>query len=312
MTDRSRAGARFGPPVRRGTSMKAIHALAAALVVTAFPIIGQSQQPAPIVVAAENFYGDLARQIAGPGVIIISILINPNQDPHDFEASPSTARLVADANLVIYNGADYDPWIETLLKASKSANRRTIVAADLMDRKSGDNPHLWYDPATMPVVAKAIAGELERADPGHAADYDAHLEAFLTSLQPMNDRIAQMRGKFAGTEVTATEPVFGYMAEALGFKMRNQRFQIAVMNGTEPSAADVAALEDDLRSHRVKVLFYNNQATDDLTARLRKVAKDSKVSIVGVSETAPAGMVFQDWMSGQLDAIDKALSAQGS
>ena len=98
----------------------------------------------------------MARQIAGPGASVSSILTNPNQDPHDFEASPSTARLIADARLVIYNGADYDPWIESLLKASKSADRRTIVAAELMNRKSGDNPHLWYDPATMPKVAPRL------------------------------------------------------------------------------------------------------------------------------------------------------------
>ncbi len=292
--------------------MKIIPIILTAVALAALPVTARSGEPAPKIVAAENFYGDMARQIAGPDASIDSILTNPNQDPHDFEASPSTARLIADASLVIYNGADYDPWIESLLKASKSANRRTIVAAELMNRKSGDNPHLWYDPATMPRVAQALAAELERADPGHKTDYENRLQAYLASLKPLSDKIDELKQKYGAIDVTATEPVFGYMAQALGFKMRNESFQIKVMNGTEPSASEVAAFEDDLKNRRVKVLFYNSQVTDDLTSRLQKLAKDSKVPVVGVSETEPAGSNFQDWMLDQLVALDKALAGAGS
>ena len=292
--------------------MKIIPIILTAVALAALPVTARSGEPAPKIVAAENFYGDMARQIAGPDASIDSILTNPNQDPHDFEASPSTARLIADASLVIYNGADYDPWIESLLKASKSANRRTIVAAELMNRKSGDNPHLWYDPATMPRVAQALAAELERADPGHKTDYENRLQAYLASLKPLSDKIDELKQKYGAIDVTATEPVFGYMAQALGFKMRNESFQIKVMNGTEPSASEVAAFEDDLKNRRVKVLFYNSQVTDDLTGRLQKLAKDSKVPVVGVSETEPAGSNFQDWMVDQLVALDKALAGAGS
>jgi zinc/manganese transport system substrate-binding protein len=276
------------------------------------PAAAPQAAPAVRIVAAENFYGDMARQIAGPDAEIASILTNPNQDPHDFEASPSTARLIADARLVIYNGADYDPWIESLLKASKSADRRTIVAAELMNRKSGDNPHLWYDPATMPKVATALAAELERIDPARRADYEARLKTYLASFQPLSDKIAELKQKYAAIEVTATEPVFGYMAQALGFAMRNQPFQIAVMNGTEPSASDVAAFEGDLKNRKVRVLFYNSQVTDDLTGRLQKLAMASKVPVVGVSETEPAGADFQQWMLNQLVDLDKALAGAGS
>ncbi len=264
------------------------------------------------IVAAENFYGDVARQIGGPEVDVTSILSNPNQDPHDFEASPSTARAIADAALIVYSGADYDPWMEKLLSASPSSTRQVIVVAALMHRKSGDNPHLWYDPATMPTVAKALASAFETGDPAHKADYEDRLGAFLQSLQAMDAQVTAMHRKYAGTEVTATEPVFGYMAEALGLKMRNGDFQVAVMNGTEPSAAQVGAFENDLKSRTAKVLFYNSQVTDDLTARLQKLARDSGVPVVGVSETEPPGMTYQAWMTGQLGALDKALSGAGS
>ncbi len=95
-----------------------------------------------------------------------SILANPDEDPHLFEASPSTARQIADARIVVYNGADYDPWMEKLFAASPNPDRVTIVAADLTGHKAGDNPHLWYDPATLPAVAAAIEAELAKRDPG--------------------------------------------------------------------------------------------------------------------------------------------------
>lgn len=282
--------------------------LAAALMLAALPA---NAKPLTVV-AAENFYGDLAQQIGGPAVHVTSILTNPNQDPHTFEASPSTARAIADAGLVIYSGADYDPWVANLLAASKVPDRKVIVAADLVQRKSGDNPHLWYDPATMPALAKALAAEFAGRDPAHRADYESRLQAFLASLEPMNRKIAELRQKYAGQPVTATEPVFGYMSDALGLDMRNQPFQIAVMNDTEPSASQIAAFEKDLKTRAVKVLFYNSQVTDDLTARLQKIAQESGVPIVGVSETEPPGMSYQAWMGGQLEATGKALAGPGS
>jgi len=282
--------------------------LAGALLLAACPV-----QAAPLtVVAAENFYGDLAQQIGGPAVQVTSILTNPNQDPHSFEASPSTARAIADAGLVVYSGADYDPWVANLLAASTAPERKVIVVADLVQRKSGDNPHLWYDPATMPALAKALAAELAGRDPAHRQDYESRLQTFLASLEPMNRKIAELRQKYAGQPVTATEPVFRYMSDALGLDMRNQPFQIAVMNNTEPSASQIAAFEKDLKARAVKALFYNSQVTDDLTARLQKIAQDSGVPIVGVSETEPPGMTYQAWMGGQLDATGKALAGPGS
>ena len=98
------------------------------------------------IVAAENFYGDIAAQIGGADVSVTSILTNPDQDPHLFEASAETAKALTDARIVIVNGADYDPWMEKLLGAHKEPGRRTIVVAQLVGRKAGDNPHLWYDP----------------------------------------------------------------------------------------------------------------------------------------------------------------------
>jgi zinc/manganese transport system substrate-binding protein len=261
------------------------------------------------VVAAENFYGDVVQQLGGDRVDVTSILSNPDQDPHLFEASPKTARALQHASLVVYNGADYDPWMAKLLAASKGAKRTVIVAADLTGKKGGDNPHLWYDPATMPKVARAVSEALVAADPAHKSAYDANLAKFLDSLKPIDAKVAGLRSRYAGVPVTATEPVFGYMSDAIGLSMRNQRFQLAAMNDTEASAADIAAFERDLREKQVRVLIYNSQATEALTQRMLKLAQQSKVPTMSVTETQPAAKTYQTWMLSQLDALGTALAA---
>ncbi|WP_175853175.1 metal ABC transporter solute-binding protein [Burkholderia anthina] len=292
---------------RRALSLARLFAATAAALSFAAP--GLAQAATVNVVAAENFYGDVASQIGGHHVAVTSILSNPDQDPHLFEASPKTARALQHAQVVIYNGADYDPWMGKLLSASKQAKRATIVVADLVGKKPGDNPHLWYDPATMPAAARAIATELGRADPANKAEYDANLQKFVASLKPVDDKVAALRAQYKGVPVTATEPVFGYMSDAIGLDMRNQRFQLATMNDTEASAQDVAAFENDLRKKQVHVLIYNSQAEEPMTKRMLKIARDSGVPSFSVTETQPAGKTFQQWMAGQLDALAAALAA---
>ena len=263
---------------------------------------------APVdVVAAENFYGDVARQIGGAEVKVTSILSNPDQDPHLFEASPSVARDISAARVVIYNGIDYDPWMQKLLEAARSPNRTAIVVADLVGKKPGDNPHIWYDPATMLALAKTLANDLGSVDSTHKPDYQQRLARFQQSMQPIQAKIAALRGRLAATQVTATEPVFGYMFAALGMEVRNMAFQISVMNNTEPSASDVAAFENDLKTRQVKLLIYNSQASDPVAERMQKIARASHVPVVGASETEPPGKTYQAWMLGELDAVDRAL-----
>ena len=264
------------------------------------------------LVAAENFYGDVAQQIGGDRVSVVSILRNPDQDPHLFEVSPTIIREVAAAQIVVYNGADYDAWIENLLKVTPRAERVAIAAADLVNRKAGDNPHLWYDPSTIPLVANALAAAFIAADPIHKDDYTARLKTFIASLGPLNEKIAALRAKYAGVAVTATEPVFDYMADALNLQMRNERLQLAIMNDTEPSAREVAAFERDIKTHKVRAVFYNKQASSNIAQHLLDVARASNIPVVGVTETEPPGMSYQDWMLMQLDEVQRALAGPSS
>jgi zinc/manganese transport system substrate-binding protein len=290
--------------------MKAVAIVAAVAVLSVTSAWGQTGTKTVNIVAAENFYGDVAKQIGGANVKVTSILSNPDQDPHLFEVSPSVARNVSAAQIVVYSGIDYDPWMEKLLKAAKSGERKTIVVADLIGKKTGDNPHVWYDPAAMLAMAKSLSEALAAADPEHKDAYEQRRAAFEDSVKPIQAKIAELHDRLMGTPVTATEPIFGYMFDALGMEVRNQSFQLSVMNNTEPSASDVAAFEKDLKTHQVKLLVYNSQASDPIAARMEKIAKASKIPVVGATETQPAGKTYQAWMLSELAAVDKALPKQ--
>jgi zinc/manganese transport system substrate-binding protein len=148
---------------------------------------------------------------------------------------------------------------------------------------------------------------LALADTDHPEKYYQHLAAFKQSLLPVQAKIGELRGRLEGTPVTASEPVFGYVFDALGMKVRDQSFQLSVMNNTEPSASDIAAMENDLRTHHVRLFVYNSQASDPMAVRMENIARAAGVPVLGVTETEPAGTRYQDWMLGELDSIDKAL-----
>ena len=303
----------FGPASERmpvgWNPMRAIARFVPALALLLAMATGAPAQEEKLgVVAAENFYGDIAQQIGGDRVEVASVLSNPNQDPHLFETTPTIVRQVAAARIVVFNGADYDAWMDKLLKVTPRVERTVLTVAELVDRKAGDNPHFWYDPATMPTLARALADTLGKADPAHAADYAARLETLLASLDRVSAKIEEIRVKYAGVAITATEPVFGYMAAALGLKVRNERFQMAVMNDTEPSARDIAAFEQDLKEHKVRALLYNKQTGTKLTQRMLDIARRARIPVVGVTETQPMGMSYQDWMLMQLADLHKALA----
>jgi zinc/manganese transport system substrate-binding protein len=264
------------------------------------------------IVAAESFYGEVATAIGGDRVAVETAAISPDADPHDFAPPPSVARAVADARLVIMNGLEYDHWMEQLLEASPDGNRVVLDVAALVGAEEGGNPHLWYDPRAVPALAGALTAALSAADPEGAAQYQSRFNDYAASLDELNQKIEVIRVRHAGTEVAASEPVFGLMAEALGLKMLGEDFQHAIMNETEPPARAIAEVEDDLRSGRAKVLFYNSQVVDPLTERLLAVAVEAGVPVVAVTESMPAGKTYVGWMLDQLDGTAKALAAPAS
>ena len=261
------------------------------------------------VVAAENFYGDIVQQLAGDHVSVTSIMSDPNVDPHAYETNAKDAAAVADARLVIRNGLGYDSFVDHLLAASPNARRTVIVVAALTGHTEGDNPHVWYAPSTMPKVAQAAVDALSQADPQNAAFYRARHRVFLESLRPLTRAVAQIHDRHLGAPIAATEPVFDYMARALGLHVLTpEAFQKAIEDGVDPPAAALAQMEDQLKQRQVRVLVYNTQTVSSITRRLRHLAEHLGIPVVGVSETEPPGQSYLRWMVGQLEQLDAALS----
>ena len=155
-----------------------------------------------------------------------------------------------------------------------------------------------------------MADELGAADPAHQADYRQRVAEFRQSLQPIEAKIAALRARLTGTPVAATEPVFNYLLDAIGMQVHDRRFQLAVMNNTEPGASDVVTFEKDIGSHRVRMLVYNSQASDPTAERMVRLARTSHIPVVAVTETEPPGKNYQEWLSSELDAVDQSLPKQ--
>lgn len=259
------------------------------------------------VVAAENFYGDVVGRIAAGRVLLTSIISDPNVDPHEYASSTRDMAAIARARLVIVNGMGYDGFMTKLLRATPNPQREVMDVGKLVGRRQGDNVHLWYDPAVMLAFARAVTGFFVRIDAANARSYQNRRLLFEASYKPFTEKVAAMRARLPGTPVGATEPIFEYMAEALGWRiLTSKEFQKAVEEGQDPPARAVADMEDQLRKHEIKLLVYNVQTVSPVTERIRKDAGRLGIPVVGLSETLPPGLSYPRWMLTQLDELEQA------
>ena len=266
-------------------------------------------------IGAENEYADVIAQVGGKYVQASSIMSNPNTDPHTFEASPAIAREISNAKLIVQNGVGYDNWAATIENAAPGDGREVINVQQLLGLPdSTPNPHLWYDPATMPKVAGAIAADLGQIDPAHASYYKANAASFTASLGAWNSAIAAFKAAHPGTPVATTEPVADYMLQAAGAdNLTPFAFQADIMNGTDPSPQNTAAENSLFTQHKVKVFLYNQQVTNSLTESFIKLANENGIPVVGVYETMPTpGYTYQTWMEAEVNALNKAVTAKVS
>ncbi|MEO7193678.1 MAG: zinc ABC transporter substrate-binding protein, partial [Pseudonocardiaceae bacterium] len=236
---------------------------------------------------------------------------DPNTDPHSYEVSPRVASHVAAAQLVIQNGVGYDDFMTKIESASPGSNRQVITVQQLLDLPdSTPNPHLWYDPNTMPKVADTLAADLSKLQPANASYFTANAAQFITSLRPWLAAIATFKAKYAGTPVATTEPVADYLLRAMGTdNLTPFRFQADIMNGVDPTPQDVALENGFFTGHRVTVFVYNQQVTDSLTQSFIATARQANIPVVGVYETMPTpGYTYQSWMLAEVDALTKAVA----
>ena len=265
----------------------------------------------PAVVAAEDFWGSIARQLGGDRVEVQSLIANPDADPHDYEPTPGDARALASAKFVITNGLGYDPWTNKLLSANSASGRTVLKVGDLLALKEGDNPHQWYSPESVEKVVEAIVDDYKKLDPSHAGDYEQQRAGFeQTALGPYHSAIAAIKAHYAGTPVGASEGMFAPMANALGLKLVTPaRFLDAISEGNDPTAADKATVDHQIAEKAIKVFVFNSQNATPDVRRLVDAAKANGIPVTTLTETlTPQGATFQDWQTTQLQRLQSALA----
>lgn len=265
-----------------------------------------------VVVAAENFWGSIAAQLGGTKVAETSIIGNPQTDPHSYEPTAADARTIAGARLFIQNGIGYDTsWAPGLVAANPSASRTVLTVGDVLGLADGDNPHQWYSHASVYAVIDAITADYQKIDPAEASYFARQKATFEDStLAEYNKLETEIRDEYAGTPIGASESIVSPLAATLGLDMLTPySFLKDISEGTDPTTADKALIDQQIRNKQIKVYVYNSQnSTPDIQAQVA-LARQQGIPVTTVTETlSPAGDSFQQWMVGELEGLRTALA----
>jgi zinc/manganese transport system substrate-binding protein len=262
------------------------------------------------VAAAENFWGSIASQIGGIHAHVVSIITNPNTDPHVYEPTAGDARTLAEAQFVVENGIGYDPWVPKLLAADQT--RATVLdVGSLLGVAVGGNPHRWYNPSDVQAVVKQMVADYQKLDPSDSAYFTQNETNFNTvALKQYDATLASIRAQYAGTPVGASESIFAMLAPALGLDLITPpTFLKAISEGTDVSVGDKETIDSQIHNHQIKVYVYNSQnVTPDVQTQLTEV-KALHIPYATITESLqPASSSYQAWQTKQLLGIQAALT----
>ncbi|WP_052471567.1 metal ABC transporter solute-binding protein, Zn/Mn family [Apilactobacillus kunkeei] len=260
------------------------------------------------VTSSVNFYGEVAKNVLGKYGKVTSIINNPNIDPHDFNPSSSDAKNVYKANLVIYNGLGYDSWAQKL--ASSNNDVDSINVGSLMGKKTGDNPHIWYNVATMEKLANTLADKFAKLQPKHKKQFEANAKAYIAKLKVLNTQLDDIKKNKMSKPVAVSEPVFDYSLANMGYKVSDTSFEEATEKDNDPSPKSIRSLQEDIKNHKLSFFVVNKQVNSKTVNNLVKLAKENNLPIVYVTETKPSNEPnYISWMQNQykeIQAIQKS------
>jgi zinc/manganese transport system substrate-binding protein len=262
------------------------------------------------VVAAENFWGSVASELAGVKASVTSVIVNPNTDPHAYDATPADARRFAGAKLAIVNGIGYDDWAQRLLAASPLRGRITLNVGGLLGLRAGDNPHQWYSPSSVGRVVAAIVADLTSLEPKDATYFADRERWFETSgLARYHALIAEIRARYRGVAVGYSESIFQPLGQALGLRLLTPySVAKAIAEGTDITASDKQIVDRQAQRHLIKVWVFNSQNVTPDVERANQLARAAGIPIATVTETlSPPGESFQQWQAGELERLLHAL-----
>ncbi|WPC16570.1 zinc ABC transporter substrate-binding protein [Pediococcus inopinatus] len=256
------------------------------------------------IVASLNFYGETAKAVAGKYGTVTSIIKSPNVDPHDFEPTTNSAKAVAKADVVVYNGLGYDSWMQRLISSDSEGDVKALnVGKSVMNKQTGDNPHLWYNDQTMAKLANRLAKIYAKKDPKHRKQFEANAKNYVASLKVIQKKVTALKQNRQKSLVDVSEPVFNYALTKMGYKINNSHFALAVENGSDPSAQDIRQMQKDIKQHKIAFFVNNPQASDAIVKNMVTLAKKHNVPVLNVTETQPSNKTYIEWMTDQYQQV---------
>jgi zinc/manganese transport system substrate-binding protein len=264
------------------------------------------------IVASTNVYGDIAEMIGGDRVAVTSIIDDPAQDPHQFEANGRVQLALSRADIVIVNGGGYDDFATQMLEATGNEDAVVITAVDesgLDASADGFNEHVWFDYPTIEGLAGALLHTLWDLDPEHRDYYEGTAAGFLGDMSDLEEQAAALHRTTDGIGVVITEPVPGYLLRTLGMtNLTPPEFSEAIEDDADVPPALLQRVLNLLGDGSAALVLYNAQTGGPQTDAVLDIASENGVPAIGVSETLPPGAHYAPWQSGYLDLIEQALS----
>lgn len=262
------------------------------------------------ITATTNIYGEVARAVAGNKGNVKSIINDPDTDPHDYDPAPTDAQEIAKSQVVIANGLGYDSWVANLVKNGNDDLQYVRVGESVLKQKKGDNPHVWYDPQTMPKLARNLARRFGKLQPKNKAYFNRNAEKYIKSLAPVQQKMDQVKKtaqKQGKQEVYVSEPVFDYAIQAMNFTVGNKKFENDTEKGTDPAPSTIKAMQDGLKKKKIAFFVDNKQASSKTVSNFVELAQKNNIPILKVTETMPAKQNYRQWMVGQYDQLLKIM-----
>jgi zinc/manganese transport system substrate-binding protein len=220
------------------------------------------------VVASFSILGDFARNVGGDRVNVTT-LVGPNHDPHVYEPTPSDAKKIADAKVVIINGLGLEGWMSRLVQSSGSRAVVVVASTNVTPLKlgSGVDPHAWQTVTNAKTYLYNIRTALSAVAPADAEFFKANADAYRMKLDDLDSEIGQWVGSIPPEhrKVISTHTAFGYFAKAYGIKFIAPR---GVSTDSEPSARDIAGIITQIKTERIPVVFLENISDPRLIQRI--------------------------------------------
>jgi len=265
------------------------------------------------IVTTTDFYGEVAKAVVGNKGNVSSIINNPAIDPHDYEPTTQTAKNVSNADITVANGLGYDSWMNKLNNNTKPSDTFIKVGEDVMHKKTGNNPHIWYNPETMPRYANYLAAQLAKKQPKNKAYFEQNAKNYIATLEPAQQELTKLKQhskESTNKNVYVSEPVFDYSLEAMGFKVDNRSFEQAVENGTDPTPTTIKEMHEGIKDHKIAFFVLNSQTDSKLINNLVQLAQQNHIPVLKVTETLPKDKNYQQWMLSQYRDLNRILQRE--